>query len=370
MKKPYRTLAAAAGLWLILSALGVHAYLIDTVIRVPLSYYVFQPPPRGGGYTDAVFGTTIKRISDARNTPSAEGGGPLTFITNEYSTMSPFNQDNTRLILQHYSYFALYDGAGGYLRDLPFEVHASSQPRWSRTEASVLYYISGNRLKKLNVETGAAAVVHTFAEYTEINGHGESDISLDGNHFVFSGDRREVFVYQISTDTKGPVFDTAGHAFDALYITPDNNVTITYYETGTGRYTGVEMFDRNMVFKRQLAHASGHQDFTRELDGTEVLLWINSGDPWPLAGCPNGIEKIRTSDGHKTCVVSFEWGQGVHVSAPDRNGWFILETYVPSDPSPTSGWGRYTNEILQIKLDGSEVRRLLHHRSRPFDSYW
>ena len=45
----------------------------------------------------------------------------------------------TRLVLQHYSYFALYDGAGNYLRDFPFEVHASSQPRWSRTEPAVLY---------------------------------------------------------------------------------------------------------------------------------------------------------------------------------------------------------------------------------------
>jgi hypothetical protein len=32
-------------------------------------------------------------------------------------------------------------------------------------------------------------------------------------------------------------------------------------------------------------------------------------------------------------------------------------------------WKAYMNEILQIKLDGSEVRRLAHHRSRPFDSY-
>jgi hypothetical protein len=370
LKKTYRILAAASGLWLILSALGVHAYLIDTIVRVPPNYYTFQPPARGESYTDPVFGTTIKRISDARHTAHAEGAGYLTFITNEYSTMNPFNRDNSRLILQHHSYFALYDGAGTFLRDLPFEVHASSQPRWSRSDPSVLYYINGNSLKKMNVETRAITVIHTFSEYGEINGHGESDISMDGDHFVFSGDRREVFVYQISTDTKGPVLDTAGHAFDALYITPDNNVTVTYYETNTTRFSGVELYDRNMVFQRQLAHASGHQDFTRDTDGTEVLLWINSGDPWPLANCPNGIEKIRLRDGHKTCVVTFEWGQAVHVSGTDNTGWFILETYVPADPSPTSGWGRYANEILQIRIDGSEVRRLLHHRSRPFDSYW
>jgi hypothetical protein len=29
----------------------------------------------------------------------------------------------------------------------------------------------------------------------------------------------------------------------------------------------------------------------------------------------------------------------------------------------------YTNEILQVRLDGIQVRRLLHHRSRPVNSY-
>src|SRR6185295_17244032 len=60
----------------------------------------------------------------------------------------------------------------------------------------------------------------------------------------------------------------------------------------------------------------------------------------------------------------------VHVSAPDSGGWFFMETYAPADPAPGSAaWKPYVNEILQVKLDGSEVRRLAHHRSRPFDGY-
>ena len=30
--------------------------------------------------------------------------------------------------------------------------------------------------------------------------------------------------------------------------------------------------------------------------------------------------------------------------------------------------GAYTNELLQIKLDGSQVLRLAHHRSRPYQA--
>ena len=370
MKMPYRILAAAAGLWLVLSVLGVHAYLIDTAVHVPPSYYTFAPPARGATYADPVFGTAVKRISNARATANSADGGLLTFITAEYSTMSPFNRDNTRLILQHQSYFGLYDGAGNFLRDLPFEVYAASEPRWSRTDSSLLYFVNGNTLKRVNVETGASTVVRAFPEYGSISGHGESDISFDGNHFVFAGDGRQIFVYEISTNSKSPVLDTGGRGFDSLYITPDNNVTVTWFEPGVNRFQGIELYNRQMVFQRQLTHAGGHMDVTRDTDGSEVLLWINSADAIPIPNCQNGVVKVRLSNGAQTCLVQYQWGQGVHVSASDGNGWFILETYVPSDPSPTSGWTTYTNEIMQIRLDGGEVRRLLHHRSRPFETYY
>jgi hypothetical protein len=46
-----------------------------------------------------------------------------------------------------------------------------------------------------------------------------------------------------------------------------------------------------------------------------------------------------------------------------------VEAYAPGNPTPTSGWKPYTNELLQVKLDGSQVVRLAHFRSRPFNSY-
>jgi len=47
-----------------------------------------------------------------------------------------------------------------------------------------------------------------------------------------------------------------------------------------------------------------------------------------------------------------------------------VDTEAPRDPDPSSNaWKPYTNEILRVKLDGSEVVRLAHHRSRPVNSY-
>src|SRR5262249_24898514 len=147
------------------------------------------------------------------------------------------------------------------------------------------------------------------------------------------------------------------------------NVIITWLANGSNRFNGIELFDRNMNFLRQLTHAGGHMDVTRDVNGDEVLAWVASGDPQPLTNCAAGVVKIQLADASQTCIWRADWGLAAHVSGPDGNGWVFVETYAPSDPIPPDGWVLYTNELLQVKLDGTEVRRLAHHRSRPFNSY-
>src|SRR5712671_1326952 len=223
-KRLFARLAIAASLAIVSMGSVALAYLTDTSIYVPLNYYTMLPPAAGGSYVDSNFGTSIKRLSNAMSTKSSLASGNLTQITNEYSTMSPFNNDNTFLIIQHDSYFGLYDGTGTYLRDLPFPINAGAEPRWSRTDPNILYFISGDQLKQFNVATAVMSVVHTFSEYSSISGKGESDISVDGNHFALVGDSQSIFIYEISTDRKSAVFNTLGKGFDSLYITPNNGV--------------------------------------------------------------------------------------------------------------------------------------------------
>jgi len=350
---------------------GALADLVDQEVRLPVNYSVLVPPPAGQSYLDPVFGTAVRRISDARNQPNAGDVGNLAFIVNEYSTVSPFNRDDSRLLLVHQSYFALYDGEGRYQQDLPMEISAASEPRWSRTDPNVLYYVYGNSLKSYDASRGVRAAVHTFAEYSKISGRGESDICFDGDHFVLVGDDHDIFVYELSTGTKGPVLDAAGRGFDQVYIAPGDNVLVGWLQGGTGRYNGVELYDRNMTFQRQVAPAIGHMDVGRDTDGQPIVLWINAADPQAPANCQNAVVKIRLADAQRTCLLSLDWSLSVHVSAPDAGNWFFLSTYAASDPLPGPGtWRRYTNEILQVRLDGSEVHRLAHHRSRPANDYW
>jgi len=334
-------------------------------LEIPSNYDTFQPPAVGGTYVDPAFGSTVKRVSNSLGTLNADNGGDLTWIENEYSTASPFNSDDSKFILVHQSYFALYDGSGFYVRDLPLEINSSSEPRWSRKDNVTLYYHSGNMLKSYNISTGSIGVVHTFSEYASISGNGEMDISFDGDHLVYCGDGRYIFVYQISADKKFTAFDTAGRSFDSEYITPDNNVIISWIASGTVRYTGQELFDINMNFLRQVGHADGHKHVTRDTNGAEILVWTNSNDPQPIPSCNNGIVKILLSSGTQTCLAQLDWSLAVHISAPDGNGSVFVDTEAPSNPEPNSAaWVPYTNEILQIKLDGSGITRWAHHRSR------
>jgi len=339
----------------------------DSGVYVPPQYLTLTPPSAGRSFTDPVFGTNILRVTDALTQRNSDTGGYLTFITDEYSSMSPFNNDGSRFLVVFQSYFALYDSTGNFVKECPMEVNSESEPRWSRTSPDVLYYVRGNQLKQYNTMTGAVSVVHTFSEYSRISGNGESDICFDGNHFVLAGDKRYIFVYEVSSDRKGPVLDAEGRRFDSLYITPNDNVTVTWLATGAGRWSGIELFNRDMVFQRQLSTVGGHMDVTRDTNGDEILVLNNSADPAPV--CDNGIVKIRLSDGQRTCLLSLDWSLAVHISAPDGNGWCFVETYAPADPLAAPGWTTYTDEILQVKLDGSEVRRIAHHRSRPFNSY-
>jgi hypothetical protein len=342
-----------------------------TGVQVPPGYDSFTPPSSGGTYVDPVFGTTIKRVTNALGTANADQGGNLTWIESEYSTANAFNNDNSKFILLHQSYFGLYAGDGTFIGSLPMEINSSSEPRWGRNDLVTLYYHSGHMLKSYNVASGNIKVVHLFSEYTSISGNGEMDMSLDGDHMVFAGDNRYIFVYQISADKKFSVFDTGGRGFDSLYITPQNKVIVSWYPAGSVRFTGQELFDTNMNFLRQVGHADGHKHLTKDTNGAEVLIWTNSADPQPIANCQNGIVKILLSDASQTCLTQLDWSLAVHITAPDGNGYAFVETYAPSDPMPgSSGWTTYTNELLQVKLDGSGVSaRLAHHRSQPRDSY-
>lgn len=338
-----------------------------------IDFSAFLPPKVGYSYIDPLFGTLIKRISDAPNTTDNASGKALPLITHEYATVSPFNIDNTRLLVQHFTYFALYDGNGNYLRDLPFEINSASEPRWSRDDPDVFYYLTGNQLKSYDIGTGRREVVREFPEYRDVSGLGESDLSGDGDRRVLVGDRRQIFVYDLALDRKRPALTIPPDVgIDNVLISPRNRVLVGWLRSGSTRFSGVEMFDENMNFIAQLTPVVAHMDVGSDDNGDDVLLWHNSADPNPPSDCQNAVMKIRLRDRRKTCLISFEWGVGVHISAVANSDHFVISTYSALDAAEKAGRSgllKYQDEILRLSYDGKQVERMAHHWSGAYDTY-
>ena len=200
-----------------------------------MNYFTLVPPPVGTSSLDPVFGTAIRRISDARHQPNSADGGNLAFVVNEYSTMSPFSQDNSWILLVHQSYFALYDREGRYqqgpaLRHLGLRGAAVVAPR-----SEPVCTTSPETASRATTSSPAPArSCAPSAEYETVGGQGESDLCFDGDHLVLVGDRHDIFVYELSTNGKGPVLDAAGHGFDNVAIAPGDQVIVTWHQAGAG----------------------------------------------------------------------------------------------------------------------------------------
>lgn len=248
-----------------------------------------------------------------------------------YSTCCPFAPDG-RILLVHRDHYALHAADGTFIMDLP--IKAEDEPVWE-VDGSILY-IQGNALKRLT--GGGSAMVHVFSEYPEYVGDqqngvtltGEADISEDFDHLVMTdGARREVFTYQISTDTKSKPLATLGQ-LDGLAITPLNKIVMT--DSG-----GIWLVDDKVT--RKLVPYDSHHAVGRDTDGSEILLYARSDDR-------DGIEKINLSSGVHTRILDYNGTVAAHVSACN-NGYCLISTYGAQADGPLA------NKVIRVPLDGS-----------------
>ncbi|HWJ39480.1 MAG TPA: hypothetical protein VNT29_00025, partial [Candidatus Limnocylindrales bacterium] len=279
-----------------------------------------------------------------------------------------WNCDNSRMLLLANSYFRMYDWPANSVKDLVI-LDASSEPRWSRTDPNVLFFHTGNTLKMLHVASETVTVVREFKEYSTITGKGKTDISEDGSRFIFIGDGKDLFVYDMQTDFVTPIAKNTAPGWNNVFLSPDNQPIISWLTPGTGRGQGVELFDADGKFIRQLARADGHMKLTRDASGQTVMIWTNSADPQPDPNAQNAIVMVDLKTGEHFPILQLDWHLAVHVSAADRGVAFV-ETYDTANfRFDESNWKPYVNELMMIDLATGVVTRLAHHRSRATDTY-
>lgn len=296
-------------------------------------------------------------------------------VSNEYSTIDSWNCDCSRMLLRYPNgTVGLFSGVGAFLRMLP-QLNTSSEPRWHRTEPNSLHYVVGNSSRKLILGKDAASdgmlVLRTFGEFVvttpkpgERNGistKGEQDLSDDGQFLAFCGTKKDgtewVFRFDLKNQITGKAiqFPLANNtsAFDNIYMTPDNNILIGFYARGFNRFNGVELYDKNMGFIRQVTqYAAPHMDVLRDLKGDECIVTSDDAKPRPMM--------VRLADGQKTYFPEYgAWSQATHYSAASK-GFFLCESYDPGTPDSQAP---LDNAIHKYTLDGTRTTLRKHGAS-------
>src|SRR5581483_4150348 len=335
-------------------------------------YHEPAPPPlpeAGGTFVDPTFGTTILRVTDARDGKFAE---------TPYSYWPSFNKDSTRLYVKIDDQSVLFgfdpDNFGVTTRRKLFQ-HPMPEGGfpwaddviWSGTDKNLVYCHSGLRLYSYNVVMNNYELVHDFAGQVPGDTIWQMSRSLDDDTFAFhlksSRNNYQVVGYaawkrstnalyainepqvnEVQVDKTGRYLVVTMELPDPLPRPPDSGVEVRVVDLETKQITDLK--DGGPDF------APGHHDCGR---GTIV-----GHDNWN-----NRLTFRSLAGAHRfSTALSFgnDWSQGNHVSMlADDESWALVSTFV-STRLPNSGV--FKNELLLFATDGSgRVRRLAHHHS-------
>ena len=335
---------------------------------------VFQPnipkPSVGVAITDPKFGTALTRLSNARELGYAG-------IVPQYSKRQAWNVDESLMLLftgdgrtllydgETYQFIKEIDGVGG------------GDVFWHPTNPEIIIYAQDNALYSYNVKTETTTQIRSFAGYTFTNTRGEGNLSRDGRYYAFVGQVydtethfRDIVVYDIVADSiiSKLALPPTLTDFDWVSISPLGNYVVVDYATeNTGRFEGVEVYDKKLNFIWQKPLGAGHSDIGIDEDGNEILVFHFYDSE---SNCYI-IKKFRLSDGKETSLLELSWQFDLHISCQNeaRSGWCFISTFDDESrlTDDSLSWLPFEDEIFALKLDGSgEVQRIAHHHSRRF----
>jgi len=373
----------------------------------PPDYNSFNPPQAVlSTYTDPVFGTEIRRLTSDHH--FLDDGHIVLGGYFANSEICYFNKDGTYFIACENEIINgkfkiglyLYNGiTGERLRFLglygvlwrPFTLRWALGNYYTKNGQKIyfdpnthFYQYYENQVRLYNIDDlDNYVVLHTFDEYAAIGpAGGEGDVSDDGRYWIFDGDATELFVYDLLDDIKyqptsfdiGSLGCKNGQVgVDYAAISAGGEYAIVAWGTSPGvgkRYAGIELYDKNFNFLRQLHPGIIHWETGIDVNGDEVIYSVatfESPDYWKPAGAkPGDLVSIRCSDARILLLKSIPSWAHVMFSACnfDSDKKYLYATYMEHSDNPNTMWEPFWGEILEVPTDGSQrVRRLVHTRS-------
>lgn len=311
---------------------------------------------------DPIFKTQITRIADQSTFVMSDQ-----YIRHIYSKNQPWNSDGSKIMLSYIYPAPILDGKSyKFLR----RINQPSQATWSNTDPNKTYGTYGvpseaNKFISCNMTTNAFKTLHTFSEYDSISlGEGEGNLSNDDRYIALQarkGSNTYILVYDIPNDTVVSTRNLRGSWPNNISMSQSGKYVVVDWAgmpSGAQRNAGLEVFDRNLNFLRQISTYSNHGDIGYDANGYEVFV-MRSND-WNA-----GIISIRLNNGVKKSVLGgtsayrlgSNWSNHISCRNIKRPGWCYYSDAEPSSESTSMAY----QEIIAIKLDGSQtVERFAH----------
>lgn len=285
-------------------------YIPGTYPSGTSNWDTFVPPAVGGSYVDTLSGCTFTRITDS----VADGVGHTIY----YSSVSPFNANDTFLMIYHViktgpAYSSAKPGST-VVPSSNIPGYDGDPPIWDGTNPNVFYYASGNSLKSGTITglpgcittqncTVTVATVHTFSSYSAIAINDEPDLSQDKSSLLLvgsSGGPIDIFTWNLNTSTQTIWYTTvsctgsvgvqsgSGGCMHKVQLSPKNEPIVTWNNGGTGSEQGIIWYHGTPGSATQTHLVLGstpHMDTGLDMIGNPVYIidgWpTGTGDPCP-----------------------------------------------------------------------------------------
>jgi hypothetical protein len=335
-----------------------------------------KPPsvPRPGylsPITDPTFHTKITRVSD-----QSAMGLSAKRLAHYYSKNQPWNADGSLILLSFSSPSPLLNGnTYQFIRNVSVPFY----PLWSHIDPKKLYgTYSGSHpnrtiLVSCNIDTcntgnaSTLSILHDFSNegYTFISiGEQEGNISNDDTYVVLYAEKGSGSYYAITFDiTTKSIIATKSfgtHKPDNVAISQSGNYVLVDWASSDVTSRGMEVYDRNLQFLRQIYTSSTHYELGYDTSGHEVWVgqtYFDAGKLLIARRLDGGGEYVLTND-------SPGWRSPGHISCRNikRPGW----CYISDDGTITSILGY--DEVSAVKIDNTKTFERfghLHHTHDP-----
>jgi Big-like domain-containing protein len=353
------------------------AYVTDAGTHAPPSsgayaYYstfgTFGPdrpgfPGVGQTYVDPVFGSTVRRLTNAIGQPPGSDIYGKNGFWNADGTLMFHNDGSSKTIIN--------TTTGAVVRsDVPGNFDGSFAP----DDPDTWYYFSGASLRKYSVATGTTSLVKTFSATLGALGGSVDWVDSTGRYMVLNiGGQARVWDKQSDVLYAGPVPGNAGDGWvgispDAKYVVAaidDKRSFAINHATRTVNTTGVMFWSL----------CGGHGDLLSATDGKTYFVTFECYEEAAIYAVDVSLPQTETEAGRaqqratNRKLMETEWVDDGHIAAAARGmfqDWAFISIESNDDPftGGVSGWRPYKQEIVMANVLTGELRRLAHHRSR------